>query len=180
MRYLLILCALLAGCAEKEPTYKDVFCNPDKHRDYVLVNNEVVKLDEPREEGDTLVYEGSVTPESVKARIRKEKKLEDAVIFEFDGCVECGGPCEGHPPKDKPEEFSTKPATSGADTITLLEGIVLEDSQGEVFKAVDTYDPEKYYTIAEGLKIDGYRCLYVPWGTAMSCSGGFVYKKEAP
>lgn len=97
MRYLLILCVVaLIGCAEKEPTYKDVFCNPDKYRDYVLVNSEVVKLDAPREEGDTLVYEGNVTPESVKAEVHRKKKLEDAVIFEFDGCHECGGPCRGH------------------------------------------------------------------------------------
>lgn len=72
MRYLLILCALLAGCAEKES--------------------------EPTEAG---------------------------VIFEFDGCVICGGPCEGHTPESGAERMrervrrgETTPSNSPAITIT--------------------------------------------------------------
>lgn len=49
---------------------------------------------------------------------------------------------------------------------------------GEVFKAIDTYDESKYYTVVEGLIIDGYRCLYVPWGYSLSCADGFVYLAE--
>ena len=72
MKYL-IIALLLAGaaCGEKEePTYREVFANADEYHDYVLVNSEVVKLDAPRKEGDTLVYEGCFTPESVKARFK--------------------------------------------------------------------------------------------------------------
>lgn len=61
----------------------------------------------------------------------------------------------------------------------LLTALLLAGAVGaEVFKAVDTYDPAKYYTVVKGLTIAGYRCLYVPWGYSLNCAGGFVYPAD--
>jgi len=152
MRYLLILCAVLAGCAEKEAEETNerfVMCfvsalTPMEDGRAKLtvefVSNRSLSekswVIEKTPKDEWLIYTpsgcrvipgfGQETTPSVeftdkadeipttpKTVIPKKERKEPEIIYQSDGCRECGGPCQGH-------EFGEGTISYGETTIYKL------------------------------------------------------------